>query len=124
MLGPARLEAIVVTGDAERAKRFYRDTLGLPLVKEDDFALRFALGDAVLRVSKAPQAQPSPNPAAGFGVVDIGAVVDGLLAKGVAFERYAYLEQDARGVWTGPDGTRVAFLRDPDGNLLALAQYA
>lgn len=123
MLGPAKLEAIVVTGDAERAKRFYGDTLGLPLVKEDDFALRFALGDAVLRVSKAPQAQPSPNPAAGFGVADIGAVVDGLVAKGVAFERYSYLEQDARGVWTGPDGTRVAFLRDPDGNLLALAQY-
>jgi hypothetical protein len=42
----------------------------------------------------------------------------------VVFARYEDLAQDGRGIWTAPDGTRVAWFLDPDGNNLPLAQYA
>lgn len=48
---------------------------------------------------------------------------DSLAEHGVAFERYAWLAQDERGVWNAPSGTRVAWFKDPDGNLLSIAQY-
>ena len=36
--------------------------------------------------------------------------------------RYDGLEQDRRGIWTAPSGTRVAWFRDPDGNVLSLSR--
>ena len=59
-----------------------------------------------------------------WSVDDVDAVVDGLVARGVEFARYEGLEQDARGIWAAPDGTRVAWFLDPDGNNLSLAQFA
>lgn len=58
----------------------------------------------------------------GWRVDDIAATVDGLTARGVRFERYEQLPQDARGVWKTPDGTQVAWFKYPDGNLLSLTQ--
>ena len=46
-----------------------------------------------------------------------------LSKAGVTFERYAFLEQDEAGVWTAPSRTRVAWFKDPDGNLLSLSQH-
>ena len=44
--------------------------------------------------------------------------------RGVRFERYAFMTQDDAGIWTTPDGSRVAWFNDPDGNLLSLTQLA
>ena len=38
-------------------------------------------------------------------------------------ECYPWLDQDPAGVWQAPSGARVAWLKDPDGNLLSVAQY-
>ena len=46
-----------------------------------------------------------------------------LAKRGIAFERYESLEQDENGIWTAPDGARVAWFKDPDGNLLSLTQF-
>ena len=48
--------------------------------------------------------------------------LDDLARRGVAFERYDGLQQDAAGVWTAPGGARIAWFRDPDGNVLSLTQ--
>ena len=45
-----------------------------------------------------------------------------LAAKGVAFQRYAFFTQDDRGIWTAPEGTRVAWFHDLDLNLLSIVQ--
>jgi hypothetical protein len=37
--------------------------------------------------------------------------------------RYPWFEQDAHGVWQAPSGARVAWFKDPDGNLLSVTQY-
>jgi hypothetical protein len=57
-------------------------------------------------------------------VADIAAEMDDLVAKGVAFRQFDQLPQDARGVWTSPDGHRIAWFLDPSGNILSLTQTA
>jgi predicted enzyme related to lactoylglutathione lyase len=47
-----------------------------------------------------------------------------MTARGVAFTRYEGMDQDAHGVWTSPAGGRIAWFRDPDGNVLSLTQFA
>jgi hypothetical protein len=41
----------------------------------------------------------------------------------VTFERYAWMEQDDIGVWSAPSGAKVAWFKDPDGNLLSVSQH-
>jgi hypothetical protein len=60
----------------------------------------------------------------GLQVKDIEAEIDAIVAKGVAMERYGFLQQDARGVWLSPDGgAKVAWFKDPDFNVLSFVQH-
>ena len=124
MLADQQIAAFVATTQPERAKAFYGGTLGLPLVSDDPHALVFDNGATMLRVQKVKEFTPHLFTALGWNVADIGAKVDELTAKGVAFERYEILEQDARGIWTAPDGSKIAWFLDPDGTTLSLAQIA
>jgi hypothetical protein len=59
----------------------------------------------------------------GWQVGDIEKVVTGLQGKGVQFERFGFFEQDALGIWTAPSGDKVAWFKDPDGNILSVSQH-
>ena len=124
MLADFDLVAHVGVADMARARRFYGDVLGLPVVGEDPFAVTVAVHDRLLRLSAVGTPVPAPYSVLAWRVDDIEAAVDGLVARGVEFARYEGLPQDERGLWTAPDGTRVAWFLDPDGNNLSLAQYA
>jgi len=50
-------------------------------------------------------------------------VVSWLGARGVVFEKYPFVEDKERGIWTAPGGDRVAWFKDPDGNVLSVAQH-
>jgi catechol 2,3-dioxygenase-like lactoylglutathione lyase family enzyme len=108
----------------EASTAFYRDTLGLKFVRDDGFAAVFQAKNASVRVSRVPAIAPAAYAVLGFEVEDIDKTVDGLTAKGVVFQRYGFFVQDAKGVWTAPDGTRVAWFHDPDLNLLSVVQHA
>jgi catechol 2,3-dioxygenase-like lactoylglutathione lyase family enzyme len=112
------------TRDAERALVFYRDRLGLRLVVDDSFALVFDAHGTMLRVTRVGPFTPLPFTALGWAVSDIAAQVRELAARGVVFERYAHVPGDEQGVWTAPDGTKVAWFKDPDGNTLSLTEFA
>ena len=114
--------AFIATAMSDRSKAFYSDTLGLPLLSEDPFSLVFDLAGIPLRVQKVRELQPQPFTALGWQVPDAAATVDELRARGVAFEQYPFLQQDALGIWDAPGGARVAWFKDPDGNLLSLTQ--
>ena len=58
---------------------------------------------------------PAPYSVVAWKVGDIAATVDELAQRGVAFVRYDSMVQDDRGVWTAPDGTKVAWFLDQDG---------
>jgi hypothetical protein len=64
----------------------------------------------------------APYTALGWQVEDIRTTNRALAARGVIFERYDGLVQDGPGIWTSPDGSRVAWLRDSDGNMLSLTE--
>jgi catechol 2,3-dioxygenase-like lactoylglutathione lyase family enzyme len=124
ILGSSKIVGFVGVRDAERARTFYRDTLGLRLVSEDGFALTFDANGTMLRVSLVREVVAAPYTVLGWEVDDIAAKAKALMAAGVNLERYEnFLKQDESGIWTAPGGTRVAWFKDPDGNLLSLSQH-
>jgi catechol 2,3-dioxygenase-like lactoylglutathione lyase family enzyme len=122
MLGSINIVAFVPTKDAEKAKAFYVGVLGLRFVKDDGFALVLDANGIMIRVSKA-EFTPAPFTILGWQVTDIEKIVAGLQTKGVRFERFGFLEQDALGIWTAPTGDKVAWFKDPDGNILSVSQH-
>lgn len=110
--------------DVERAKSFYRDTLGLRLVSEEPpFALVFDANGIMLRLGMGKERPPVRGTVLGWQVPDITATVRDLERAGVRFERYEYLKQDNLGIWTLPTGAKVAWFKDPDGNILSLSEH-
>jgi catechol 2,3-dioxygenase-like lactoylglutathione lyase family enzyme len=109
--------------DVARAKEFYRDTLGLRLVSEEPpFALVFEANGIMLRLGMGKQLPASPGTVLGWQVPDIVAVTE-LAQAGVRFERYGQMPQDELGIWTTPTGAKVAWFKDPDGNVLSLSEH-
>ena len=124
MLATAKLQTLIWTSQSSEAEKFYSDVLGLPFKGMSHGALVYDVGGGDLRVSPVPETAPSAHTVAGFAVDDVAGAVRLLAARGVRFERFPGFRQDDNGVWTAPDGARVAWLRDPDGNLLSIVQYA
>jgi catechol 2,3-dioxygenase-like lactoylglutathione lyase family enzyme len=122
-LGSHEIIAFVATRDADRAKTFYRDTLGLTLLSEDPFAVVFDAHGTMLRVTTVPQVAAATYTVLGWRVPNIVTASDDLRNAGVTFERYAGMRQDERGVWKSPSGARVAWFKDPDGNTLSITQF-
>ncbi|HEY1239477.1 MAG TPA: VOC family protein [Bryobacteraceae bacterium] len=124
MLGSSKLAGFVGVRDPERAKAFYRDTLGLKLVREElPFALVFDCQGTMLRVSIVREVVAAPYTVLGWEVTDITAMAGKLAAAGVKFQHYTGLPQDELGIWTAPGGARIAWFQDLDGNLLSISQH-
>jgi catechol 2,3-dioxygenase-like lactoylglutathione lyase family enzyme len=139
----AKMIGFVATRKPEAARKFYEKTLGLKFVSEDPFAIVFEVegressnrvassqesGDGtwsgiMLRVQKVEALTPAGYTVLGWDVADIRSEVEELVKKGVKFERYDFLEQDELGVWSAPSGAKVAWFKDPDGNMLSLTQF-
>jgi len=123
-LSDQNIMGFVATADPDRAKKFYGDTLGLPLVSDElPFALVFDACGTMLRVTVVKEVSPRGYTVLGWKVPDVVAAAKALLKVGVQFERYGMKEQDERGVWTAPGGARVVWFKDPDGNVLGLTQF-
>jgi catechol 2,3-dioxygenase-like lactoylglutathione lyase family enzyme len=122
-LGSHDIIAFVATSDPNRAKAFYRDTLGLTLVSEDQFALVFDAHGIMLRVAFVPHVAPAKYTVLGWRVPNIVTASKNLQNAGVTFERYARMSQDERGIWKSPSGARIAWFKDPDGNTLSITQF-
>jgi len=119
-----RLVGFVAITDAARAKSFYIDKLGLKLVSEDDFAVVLEANANSVRLTKVREFTPQPFTILGWQVASIEAAVKGLAAAGVSFERYGqFMKQDELGIWTAPNGAKVAWFKDPDGNTLSVSQH-
>jgi len=123
MLGASRLMAFVATKDPAKARSFYENTLGLRVIADEPFAIVLDANGTMLRVQKVREVTPAPHTALGWRVTDIRSAVRGLGEKGVAFERFGFFPQDELGIWTADDGTKVAWFKDPDGNLLSVTEF-
>jgi catechol 2,3-dioxygenase-like lactoylglutathione lyase family enzyme len=114
--------AFVATADAEAARLFYEHTLGLRLVADEPVALVFDANGTPLRISKVEHVTVAPYTVLGWRVDDVAGIVRDLGDRGVAFERYPGFQQDEFGIWNAPGGARIAWFKDPDGNLLSVVQ--
>jgi catechol 2,3-dioxygenase-like lactoylglutathione lyase family enzyme len=122
MLTDAAIVAFAATTDLDRSHAFYAGALGLRHVETTAFANVYDAYGTTLRVTLVDAVAAAPYTVLGWDVRDIHATVEGLEARGVSFQRFAGVEQDAAGVWTAPGGAGVAWFRDPDDNLLSLSQ--
>jgi catechol 2,3-dioxygenase-like lactoylglutathione lyase family enzyme len=114
----------LLTQNPDVAITFFRDTLGQKFVGDDGFALVFDLNGVMLRISKVPAFTPAQHTVLGWESKDIESTVDGLVKKGVVFTHYPNMGQDERGICTFPTGDKVAWFKDPDGNVLSISQHA
>jgi catechol 2,3-dioxygenase-like lactoylglutathione lyase family enzyme len=122
MLADKKLKAFVPTIKPEEAKSFYQDILGLKLLSQDSYALEFEVNRALLRVTTVQELKPQPFTVLGWNVGDIASTIKLLNDKSVFCEKYDFLDQDDLGIWTSPNGSKVAWFKDPDGNVLSLTE--
>jgi catechol 2,3-dioxygenase-like lactoylglutathione lyase family enzyme len=124
MLGSIDIVAFVPTTDAARARAFYEDVLGLRFVKDDGFAMVLDANGIMIRVAKVGKDfTPAQFTILGWQVSGIENVVRDLQKKGVHFQIFGFLKQDELGIWTAPTGDKVAWFKDPDGNVLSVSQH-
>jgi catechol 2,3-dioxygenase-like lactoylglutathione lyase family enzyme len=123
MLNESKVVAFVATQVPEEAKAFYEKVLGLRLVADEEYAIVFDANGTMLRIQKAQEVKPHPYTSMGWEVDDIEAKVRELKSRGVTFEIFGFLPQDELGIWSPGPGAKVAWFKDPDGNLLSLSQF-
>jgi catechol 2,3-dioxygenase-like lactoylglutathione lyase family enzyme len=124
MISEAEVMGFIPTTDAVRARAFYEDVLGLGVVSDDPFALVLESNGTFIRIAKLDELTPAPYTILGWRVNDIESEVQTLHARGVTFTRYPGMAQTDLGVWTAPGGAKIAWFRDPDGNVLSLSQHS
>ena len=125
MLGSADVIAFVPTRKPAKARAFYEKTLGLGFVSEDPFALVFDAHGVTLRIaniSNVSDFKPAPFTILGWHVKSAEKTVQELTKKGVKFEHFPGMNQDKIGVWSSPSGARIAWFKDPDGNILSITE--
>lgn len=123
MLESSDVVAFAATTDLARAQSFYEDTLGLRLVGVNAYACVFDANGTMLRVTAVAEVAHPGYTVLGWRVGDIGSAVTALESRGVVLTRYDGIDQDPHGVWTTPNGDRVAWFTDPDGNVLSLTEF-
>src|ERR1700712_1292793 len=104
--------------DLAKAKEFYGTTLGLA-VTETPEGLKLPIGNGIFIYPK-PNHTPASYTILNFPVDDIDTAVAELKEKGVSFEHYEGLTDEAgiargKSVGRGPD---IAWFTDPSGNIL------
>ncbi len=123
MLASGKLVGFVPTKNSKRAREFYEGKLGFQFVSDDQFALVMLAGKSTIRIAKTKDFTPAQYTVMGWEVADVEAMVKFLNGRGVTFEKYPFVKDQELGIWTTPNGDKVAWFKDPDGNVLSLSHH-
>lgn len=126
-LSDSKVGATIAVSEMGRAKEFYEGKLGLsPGPMDDDNGVVYECGGGTsLFVYYSPDhAGKATATLATWEVPDLEATVDELTANGVAFEQYGEpMNTNEKGISEIPDGGKIAWLKDPEGNTIAVGQF-
>ena len=121
MLRDTDAVATLAVKDLGVAAKFYEETLGLSRVGgEGDEVIVFASGDTAINVYRSSYAGTNQATALTWTVADVEDIVRRLKAKGVRFEHYDLPETSREGDIHVSGDLKVAWFKDPDGNILSL----
>ena len=123
MLGKADATPMIAVKDLDRARTFYEDTLGLEAKDElGDEVLTMKSGDTLINVYRSEFAGTNKATALTFQVDDLDKEVRELKEKGIFFEHYDLPGLRQQGDVYVAEGFKTAWFKDPDGNILSLAE--
>ena len=120
MLRDANATANLAVRNLGNARKFYEGTLGLKQVDaEGDDLVVYRSGNTVINVYRSDYAGTNQATAVTWAVgEEVDQVVRDLKAKGVAFERYDMPGMKHEGELHVAGDMKVAWFKDPDGNIL------
>jgi catechol 2,3-dioxygenase-like lactoylglutathione lyase family enzyme len=121
--GP-QLVAFVPSSHLGRSHAFYSGVLGLERIEATPQANVYDANGTPLRVTLVPDHRPSPFTVLGWYVADVRSAVAELRERGLQFKTYDGFNQDADRIWTAPDGRKVAWFEDPEGNIISLSEQS
>jgi catechol 2,3-dioxygenase-like lactoylglutathione lyase family enzyme len=126
-LKDCKVGVLMAVSDLDTARRFYEDQLGLVPGEEEPEGVRYfcAEGTSVFVYLQPDNAGASSATLAGWTVDDLDETMDELGSRGVRFEHYDQpgIRTNERGVFDAGD-FRAAWVRDPDGNTMAITQVS
>lgn len=122
-LAGCEVRAFAVIADSAVVRPFYEETLGLRIMSDDGISLVIDSGGTIIRLQKMKTHQPVPSTVPGWVILDIRAVAARLTTAGVTLERYEWMTfQGEDCIATFPNGDMVAWFKDPEGNVLSIAE--
>jgi catechol 2,3-dioxygenase-like lactoylglutathione lyase family enzyme len=119
MLASAPVAVVLPSTDLEQSKDFYENKLGLKLRDGSGPLIFEAGGGTLVQIYYRPEGVKPEHTVAAFRVTGIEDIIAGLESNGVVFEDYGGMTNHV--MENGP--SKLAWLRDPDGNTIALDQY-
>jgi catechol 2,3-dioxygenase-like lactoylglutathione lyase family enzyme len=122
MLGRYSIVPTIPVTELERAKRFFAEKLGLIPYSEDDGAAHYRSGSGTFDLYPTQFAGTAQHTLLAWEVDDIDLVVAGLRDRGVVFEDYDFPGMDHETGIATIEADRVAWFKDTEGNILAVAQ--
>ena len=123
MLGKADATPMIAVRNLDRARKFYKDALGLKAKDEwGGEGMTMKSGDTLINVYRSEFAGTNKATALTFDVDDIDKEVGELKDKGIMFEQYDLPGLEQRGDLYVGDGMKTAWFKDPDGNILSLIE--
>lgn len=123
MLQLGKLMGFLVTTNYEQARAFYEHKLGFRFLSQDKYALAMEIGGNMIRIVRQENFAPARNTVLGWEVDNIEASAAALKENGVTLEDYPFIQDRTLGIWTAPTGDKVAWFKDPDGNVLSISKH-
>lgn len=122
MLGENPIDVVLLVKDLDRAREFYAGSLQLDVVEETDNAISFRSGQTQLKASLSETGTKDEQTQASWRVDDVRAEVEWLKSRGIQPEQYDNDEVKTEDGVADQGDAWVAWITDPDGNVLGIEQ--
>jgi catechol 2,3-dioxygenase-like lactoylglutathione lyase family enzyme len=124
MLGDYPVFPILLSTDMAASRAFYHNTLGLPILREDEERIVLpCAGMTQVIISRSTVGTSDTQTQAVWRVPDIHAAVADLRARGVRIEQYTAPDPETDSEGIADMGIQwAAWFLDPSGNVLSVVQ--